>query len=71
MKTAYIETLVRRGYKPWSTIDGKELVSYPWLEGELILVNARNVPGDFSTMRTYAITDEGKLKYYCNPTEGW
>lgn len=66
-----IEALVKADYKPWHIINGYELVSYPWPEGDRILVNARNVPGDFSTMRTYEVLEDGKLKYYCNPTEGW
>lgn len=52
-----ITSAMRGTFKPWVIIDGRELVSYPWPSGGHILINARTVPGDATTMKTFKIVN--------------
>jgi hypothetical protein len=48
-------SLVRQGFKPWAIIQGKELTGYPWADHGVVKVNARAIPGDAMSMRTFEV----------------
>lgn len=47
--------LSAKGYKPYAIMDDKEIISYPWPEGDKVFINARTVPGDPTTMKKFQI----------------
>lgn len=59
-----ISRFMRTIFKPWNILDGREIVSCPWPESGRVYINARTIPGDPTSMRTFEIVN-GRLESCC------